>query len=123
VSAVPSLDDAQISFAWDTKQRFDADGIGDRMMHLAHRCWRTRGLGDFWQHVLVAEGAFDISIDPIVSYWDVAALLPVIEESGGRWSTVAGDRPAMPESFVCTNGLVHDAAIAALSGTGASASA
>jgi histidinol-phosphatase len=116
VSAVPSLDDAQISFAWDTQSRFDADGIGARMMDLARRCWRTRGLGDFWQHVLVAEGAFDISIDPIVSYWDVAALLPIIEEAGGRWSTVAGDRPPMPETFVCTNGLLHGAAVEALAG-------
>jgi histidinol-phosphatase len=115
VSAVHALDDAQISFAWDTKDRFDADGLGDRVLELAHRCWRTRGLGDFWQHALVAEGAVDISIDPIVNYWDVAALLPLIEEAGGRWSTVAGERPASPESFVCTNGLVHDDAIAALS--------
>jgi histidinol-phosphatase len=114
VSAVHALDDAQISFAWDTKSRFDVEGIGDRMLALAHRCWRVRGLGDFWQHMLVAEGAFDISIDPIVSYWDVAALLPIIEEAGGRWSTVAGDRPPMPDTFVCTNGLLHDAAIAAL---------
>jgi histidinol-phosphatase len=116
VSAVCALDDAQISFAWDTKGRFDDGGIGERMLGLAHRCWRTRGLGDFWQHVLVAEGAFDISIDPIVSYWDVAALLPIIEEAGGRWTTVTGERPAMPETLVCTNGLVHDAAIEALSG-------
>ena len=56
----------------------------------SHRCWRTRGIGDFWQHVLVAEGAFDIAIDPIVSLWDVAALVPIIEEAGGRWSTLDG---------------------------------
>ena len=73
-----------------------------------------RGLGDFWQHTLVAEGAFDISVDPIVSYWDAAALLPIIEEAGGRWSTLDGDRPALPESLVCTNGLLHDAVIGVL---------
>jgi histidinol-phosphatase len=111
---VREIADAQISFAWDTKERFDADGIGGRMLDLAHRCWRMRGLGDFWQHMLVAEGAFDISIDPIVNYWDVAALLPIIEEAGGQWSTVAGDQPSLPESFVCTNGGLHDAVIAAL---------
>ena len=117
VSGVHALDDAQISFAWDTKTRFDTDGIGDRMLALAHRCWRMRGLGDFWQHMLVAEGAFDISIDPIVSYWDAAALLPILEAAGGRWSTIAGDRPHEPESLVCTNGLVHDAALAVLAGS------
>jgi histidinol-phosphatase len=111
VSRVHELADAQLSFAWDTKERFQADGIGDRMLELAHRCWRLRGLGDFWQHVLVADGAFDISVDPIVSYWDAAALLPIIEESGGRWSTVSGERAALPDSLVCTNGVLHDAVI------------
>jgi histidinol-phosphatase len=117
VSGVRDIADAQISFAWDTRERFDAGGIGDRMLDLAHRCWRLRGLGDFWQHVLVAEGAFDISVDPIVNYWDAAALLPIIEEAGGSWSTLDGSRPALPESFVCTNGLVHDAVIATLNPT------
>jgi histidinol-phosphatase len=117
VSRVRALEDAQISFAWDTRQRYEADGVGDRMLELAHRCWRFRGLGDFWQHALVAEGAFDISLDPIVNYWDAAALLPIIEEAGGRWSTLAGDAPTPPdsvESLVCTNGLLHDAVIGVL---------
>jgi histidinol-phosphatase len=117
VSRVRELGDAQLSFAWDTKERFENEGIGDRMLELAHRCWRMRGLGDFWQHTLVAEGAFDISVDPIVSYWDAAALLPIIEEAGGRWSTLAGERPARAEtleSLVCTNGLLHDAVIGVL---------
>jgi histidinol-phosphatase len=111
VSRVHELGDAQLSFAWDTRDKFDA--VGDRMLALSHRCWRTRGLGDFWQHMLVAEGAFDISIDPVVSYWDVSALLPIIAEAGGSWSTLAGDCPAAPESLVCTNGLLHDAVISA----------
>jgi histidinol-phosphatase len=114
VSAVHQLGDAQISFAWDTKERFDEGRIGERMLTLAHRCWRTRGLGDFWQHALVAEGAFDISVDPIVSYWDAAALLPIVEEAGGRWSTIEGATPALPESLVCTNGLLHDAVVGLL---------
>ena len=114
VSRVHELSDAQISFAWDTKERFEADGIGGRMLDLAHRCWRLRGLGDFWQHMLVAEGAFDISIDPIVSYWDAAALVPIIQEAGGRWSTVSGERAALPESLVCTNGALHDTVIGSL---------
>ena len=123
VSRVRDLTDAQLSFAWDTKVRFDEDGIGDRMLDLAHRCWRTRGLGDFWQHMLVAEGAFDISIDPIVSYWDVAALVPIINEAGGRWSTVTGECPPQPESFVCTNGLLHDVVTGALDPSGPSVTA
>jgi histidinol-phosphatase len=117
VSAVNDLDDAQLSFAWDTTERFLADGIGGRMLDLAHRCWRTRGLGDFWQHMLVAEGAFDIAIDPIVSMWDVAALVPIIDEAGGRWSTLAGARDADGGSFVTSNARLHDVALGALNVT------
>ena len=77
--------------------RVGHDGAVRRRRHrrqacstLAHECWRMRGVGDFWQHVLVAEGAFDIAIDPIVALWDIAALVPIIEEAGGRWSTLDG---------------------------------
>jgi histidinol-phosphatase len=114
VSAVSSLDDAQISFAWDTSDRFRADGIGERLLNLSHQCWRTRGIGDFWQHMLVAEGAFDIAIDPVVAPWDIAALIPIIEEAGGRWSTLEGGVDPDGGSFVCTNGVLHDQVIAAL---------
>jgi histidinol-phosphatase len=114
VSAVAELDDAQISFSWDTRERFDADGIGDKLIALAHRCWRFRGVGDFWQHVLVAEGAVDIAVDPIVNLWDIAALVPIIEESGGRWSTTDGRHDVNGSSFVCTNGPLHGAVLAAL---------
>jgi histidinol-phosphatase len=114
VSAVSGLDDAQVSFAWDTSERFLADGIGDRMLALAHQCWRTRGLGDFWQHMLVAEGAFDIAIDPIVSLWDIAALVPVLEEAGGRWTTLEGTTDPNGGSFVCTNARLHDQVLEAL---------
>lgn len=114
-SRVAALADAQISYAWDTSERFHAEGIGDRLIALSHQCWRTRGIGDFWQHLLVAEGAFDIAIDPVVALWDVAALVPIIGEAGAQWSTVDGRADVDGGSFVCTNGVLHDAVIAALS--------
>ncbi|HEV7524620.1 MAG TPA: inositol monophosphatase family protein [Acidimicrobiia bacterium] len=114
VSSVASLDDAHLSFAWDTADRFRADGIGPKLIDLSHRCWRTRGVGDFWQHLLVAEGAFDVAIDPIVSLWDIAALVPIVEEAGGRWTGVRGETDVDAGSFVCTNGLLHDAVLASL---------
>ncbi len=114
VSSVAALADAQLSFAWDTSERFHAGGIGTRLIDLSHRCWRTRGIGDFWQHLLVAEGAFDVAIDPIVSLWDIAALIPIVEEAGGRWTAVDGRADIAAGSFVCTNGLLHDAVVASL---------
>ncbi len=107
-SSVARVEDAQLSFAWDSDDAFDTDGLGSRVLDLAHRCWRTRGIGDFWQHVLVAEGAFDIAVDPVVSLWDVAALVPILDEAGARWSTVDGRDDADGGSFVCTNGVLHD---------------
>jgi histidinol-phosphatase len=115
VSAVNHLADAQASLAWETASLYH-DEIGRRMIDLAHRCWRTRGFGDFWQHMLVAEGAFDISLDPIVSPWDVAALVPIVDEAGGRWTTVDGRRDAHGGSFVCTNARLHDDVLRALAG-------
>jgi histidinol-phosphatase len=111
VSRVHAVADAHLSFAWDTAARFYADGIGSRLVDLSLECWRTRGVGDFWQHMLVAEGAFDISIDPIVSLWDVAALIPIVNEAGGRWSTLTGGTDVDGGSFVCTNGVLHDAVV------------
>jgi histidinol-phosphatase len=110
VSSVRDLADAQVSFAWDSSERFHTNQIGERMLALSHQSWRTRGIGDFWQHMLVAEGAFDVAIDPIVALWDIAAIVPIIEEAGGRWSTTDG-RTDERDSFVCTNGRLHDAVI------------
>ena len=114
VSHVSSLADAHLSFSWGSKDRFERDGMGEKLLALSGRSWRTRNVGDFWQHVLVAEGAFDIAIDPIVSLWDVAAIVPIVEEAGGRWSTRDGRADANGGSFVCTNGALHDEVIAAL---------
>ena len=76
--------------------------------------WHRRMLGDFWQHMLVAEGALDAAIDPIVNLWDVAALVPIVEGAGGRITTLAGDRDPAGGSAVSSNNLLHDAVLAAL---------
>lgn len=75
---------------------------------------RTRGFGDFWQHLLVAEGAGEVAVDVEVSPWDVAALLVIVEEAGGRATALDGERSCYRESFVCSNGRLHDAALARL---------
>jgi histidinol-phosphatase len=76
--------------------------------------WRSRGVGDFWMHVLVAEGVFDIAAEPIVSLWDLAAVKPIVEEAGGRFTDLAGEARADGGTALSTNGLLHDAALAAL---------
>ena len=114
VSAVHELADAHLSFAGDYAYLFD--GLGERLVELQSACWRTRSVGDFWQHMLVADGGLDVSIDPILAYWDAAALLPIITEAGGLWTTLTGEQPAQPDSLVCTNGRLHASVLARLAG-------
>lgn len=78
------------------------------------RADRTRGFGDFYQHVLVAQGAGELAIDIGVKPWDVAALLLIAEEAGGRATTVSGERRIDGGSLVTSNGVIHQAALAAL---------
>ena len=76
---------------------------------LAHRCWHPRAYGDFWAHMLVAEGAADGAIDAVgVKLWDLAAILPIVEEAGGRFTDLAGVARADGGSAVSSNGLLHD---------------
>ncbi len=113
VSAVADLADAQLSY--DSVTSFEKYGLGDRFLDLARRCWRTRGLGDFWSHVLVAEGSVDVAAEPEVSLWDVAAVQVIVEEAGGRFTDLGGDARPDGGSAVSTNGLLHDEVLAALS--------
>jgi histidinol-phosphatase len=70
--------------------------------------WHARGLGDFWQHVLVAEGALDAAVDSKLAFWDYAALEPIVLEAGGRVGEAGGQ-------FVSANGALYDDVLAALS--------
>ncbi len=91
---------------WDALGRFDA------LLELGRSCWRTRGVGDAWQYMLVAEGAAEIALDPAVSIWDLAAVQVVVEEAGGRFTDLSGARRPDGGDGIATNGLVHDAALA-----------
>jgi len=112
VSQVGSLGDAFLSYAsltgWEERDKLS------KFLDLAGRVWRTRAYGDFWSHMLVAEGAVDLSCEPEVSLWDLAALQPIVEEAGGRFTDLSGVATPAGGSVVCTNGLLHDEVLAAL---------
>lgn len=74
---------------------------------LFHAVERTRGFGDFYQHMLVAEGAGEVALDFKMQPWDIAAVKIVVEEAGGRATTIAGDDTIYGGSLVSTNGHVH----------------
>jgi histidinol-phosphatase len=86
----------------------------DKTAALIRRSGRTRCFGDFWQHMLVAEGAIDIAYDPIAAWWDMAPILVIVEEAGGRFTNLAGEARADGGSGVSTNGMLHDDVLAAL---------
>jgi histidinol-phosphatase len=112
VSAIDSLDDAHLGHASISSWR--KYGRGPQFDALAHRVWRSRGVGDFWMHVLVAEGVFDLAAEPVVSLWDLAAVKVIVEEAGGRFTDLSGEARADGGSALSTNGVLHDAALAAL---------
>jgi len=99
VSSVERLENAVVSFEL-------SEGI-ERLAPLAERSWHARSFGDFWQHMLVAEGSVDVAVDPAVKIWDCAPLKIIVEEAGGRFSDLRGRAVIDGGSGVSTNGLLH----------------
>ncbi len=89
-------------------------GKREQLISLTDSAWRLRGYGDFWSYMLVAEGAVDIAAEPEVSLWDLAALVPIITEAGGRFTSLDGEDGPHGGSAVATNGLLHEATLGAL---------
>ena len=115
VSKVAKLSDASLSYS-------DLIGWGDRkeaFLSFQEKIWRTRGLGDFWSHMLVAEGSVDIAVEPSLALWDMAALDIIVREAGGRFTNIDGVAGPHGKSGVSSNGLLHQdflKAIAPVSG-------
>lgn len=104
VSTITSAEDAVLCFA-----------VEDELPEIARRAWHTRGFGDFWAHMLVAEGAVDGAIDASgVREWDLAAVQVIVEEAGGRFSDFSGRPRIDTGGAITSNGLLHDELVAAV---------
>jgi histidinol-phosphatase len=110
VSAVRALEDAQLCISGF--DGWEENGGLDRLLSLARRCWRTRGFGDFWTYMLVAEGVAEIGCEAVVSLWDLAACQVIVEEAGGTFTDLGGVRTADGGDALATNGLLHEQALA-----------
>jgi histidinol-phosphatase len=109
VSAIGRVEEAVLSFSIETS-----------VPRLAREAWHARGLGDFWAHMLVAEGAVDGAVDADgLSEWDLAAVQVIVEEAGGRFSNAAGESRIDSGSAITSNGLLHDELLAAVAVAGA----
>ncbi|WP_031520239.1 histidinol-phosphatase [Streptomyces sp. NRRL F-5123] len=106
VSKVNRLEDA--SFAYSSLGGWEDLGRLDNFLHLSRNCWRTRGYGDFWPYMMVAEGSVDICAEPELSLWDMAANDVIVREAGGRFTSLAGTPGPFGGNAAASNGLLHD---------------
>ena len=106
VSSVASLDEAQVCVTFS--KGWDALGLTPKLVELQQRSYRARGFGDFWQHMLVAEGAVDLAVDAVgVQPYDLAAVMVVVEEAGGTFTDRHGERTFHHDTAISSNGHLH----------------
>lgn len=114
VSGVAALADASISY--NSIQQWDRHGRLDELIALSRQVWRTRAYGDFWSYMLLAEGVIDVAGEYDLQPYDMAALVPIVEEAGGRFTSMEGESGPWHGSALTTNALLHDAVLEIVSG-------
>ena len=72
------------------------------------QCWRDRGYGDTWPYMLLAEGRLEFVAEFGVKEYDIAALVPIITEAGGRFTAFDGADSIADRSALATNGILHE---------------
>ncbi|CAM5475474.1 Histidinol-phosphatase [Streptomyces rimosus subsp. rimosus] len=106
VSQVGRIQDA--SFAYSSLTGWEEQGRLPGFLELSRDCWRTRGYGDFWPYMMVAEGSVDICAEPELSLWDMAACAVVVQEAGGRFTGLDGVPGPHSGNAAASNGLLHE---------------
>jgi histidinol-phosphatase len=106
VSKVNRLADA--SFCYSSLTGWAESGRLEPMLDIILQVWRSRAYGDFYGYMLLAEGALDAMVEPELSLWDVAALIPIVTEAGGTFTDLDGRAGPGGGSAIATNGLLHD---------------
>ncbi|MFF0248385.1 histidinol-phosphatase [Streptosporangium sandarakinum] len=114
VSSVSRLEDA--SFSYSSLGGWEEAGRLQEFLDLNRSVWRSRAYGDFWSHMMVAEGSVDVSAEPELSPWDIAALTVIVEEAGGTWTDLSGVPDLDGGSLVCSNGPLHGEVLKRLGG-------
>lgn len=114
VSGVGRLADA--SFCYSSLVGWEQAGRLEAILEINRRSWRSRAYGDFYGYMLVAEGAVDIMVEPELSLWDLAALVPIVTEAGGTFTDLGGRPGPGGGSAVATNGKLHAEILDRLSG-------
>ncbi len=106
VSKIEALADAQITFS--TLSGLEAAGLGEGLRRLTGAAWRDRGFGDFWGHMLVAQGSAEAMLEYGVRPWDMAAPHLIVTEAGGRMTDLQGRQSWSGPQVVSSNGRLHE---------------
>lgn len=109
VSAISELEHASLSY--NNLQLWDSYGYLERLINLSRKVWRTRAYGDFYSYMLLAEGSLDIVAEHDLKLYDIAALVPIVEQAGGRFTAIDGPLNEETSSVLATNGQLHETAI------------
>jgi histidinol-phosphatase len=107
VSDIEELDKASISY--NSLQHWDRAGKLDDLISLSRKVWRTRAFGDFLSYMYLAEGALEMVAEHDLKIYDIAALVPIVEEAGGKFSALDGALNDESSSVLATNGKLHKA--------------
>lgn len=105
VSGINELEDASLSY--NNLQLWDQAGKAQQLIAFSRKIWRTRAYGDFWSYMLLAEGALEIVTEHDLKIYDIAALVPIVEQAGGEFSALEGPLTANSSSVLATNGKLH----------------
>ncbi|MCI0743594.1 MAG: histidinol phosphate phosphatase [Gemmataceae bacterium] len=109
VSRIAKLDEADIyysSIAW-----FEKAGREQQFLRLAKQTRRQRGFGDFYGFVLVAQGSGELMVEHGIKPWDLAALVPIVQEAGGRITDWQGKVNLDSPDVLASNETLHDTAL------------
>jgi histidinol-phosphatase len=106
VSAVDTVSDSSVSF--QSIAQWDEAGRSDDLLRLSRAVWRDRGYGDTWPYMLLAEGRLEFVAEFGVKEYDIAALVPIIHEAGGRFTDIDGRDSLASRSSLATNGVLHE---------------
>ena len=79
-----------------------------RSERLTASVWRDRGYGDAWPYMLLAEGRLEFVAEFGVKEYDIAALVPIVTEAGGRFTSFDGNDSLSERSSLATNGVLHE---------------
>ncbi len=107
VSAVSDLSDSYISY--NSIQQWQRIGKEKNIESLSQQVWRIRAFGDFLSYMYVAEGAIDAASEPDLKIYDIAALVPIVQEAGGRFTDLTGELSEHSSTVLASNGLIHEA--------------